>query len=198
MQFITVISLLFLAFCLVSSLLISVTLLRRSVLLKPDAATAAAADQSTIGLPPGTDAPDFEAIDLSGRTVTLQNYLGKKTLFTVISASCSGCRLLLPVYKKIAPPAKQAGIELVLVSDDKETKAREFLQEYDVDLPTIIAPAGTNRFVHDYALSTMPAYCLIDENGKVVAGGSNSPDAVDRYWQAITDVWLAQAAVQSA
>jgi peroxiredoxin len=122
-------------------------------------------------LKPGTPAPDFSVQTLDGKAVSLASYAGQATLFVAISSHCQPCQELLPELRTVAPRARRAGVELVLVSMDEEPETRSFVAEQGIELPVLLAPRQSNSFHIDYKTMGTPFYYLLDERGIVQAAG---------------------------
>ena len=97
----------------------------------------------------GEPAPDFTAETLDGEPVTLASYAGRAVVFVFISPSCEPCREYVPSYNALGPVARQAERELVLVSVASRTETREFVDEFAITLPVIVAPQAESSFMKD-------------------------------------------------
>src|SRR4051812_7859605 len=133
------------------------------------------------GLKKGTPAPDFTAQTLHGETVTRANYAGRSAAFLFVAPNCGPCREEAPALEALAPAARRAGVELVLVSIGEAGETQQFVDEFHLTLPVLVAPEGSNSFSKDYKSPGTPSYCLIDTRGTVVSAGF--PNMVDGEWQ---------------
>lgn len=123
----------------------------------------------------GCHAPRFAAHTLDGAPVGLGDYLGRKTLLLFTGGrGCRPCLDMLPEYETIYPSASVAGIEMVLVSVADQQETRKLVDEHGVSLPVIVAPRADNPFLDDYGVSSLPAYCLMDEQGVIRALGNQT------------------------
>lgn len=132
------------------------------------------------GLPPGQPAPAFSAPSLSGEMLTLHHYRGQKVLLLFIAAH-KLCRAHLPFYLSQLATAGSTGPTVVCVSADELARTRAFSEELRLTVPVLVAPRGQNAFLDDYHVLGTPAYCLLDEQGTVLAAGL--PSEYDRSWQ---------------
>lgn len=132
------------------------------------------------GLPPGQPAPAFSAPSLNGETRTLHHYRGQKVLLLFIAAH-KVCRIYLPLYLSQLTDAVAIGLAIVCVSADELERTRAFSEELHLTVPVLVAPREQNAFLDDYHVSGTPAYCLLDEQGLVLATGSLSEH--DLAWQ---------------
>ncbi|GIK56281.1 MAG: hypothetical protein BroJett015_19440 [Chloroflexota bacterium] len=131
----------------------------------------------------GSLAPDFEAETLNGKTVTLTDYARKSVAFVFISPACPPCIESIPTLNTLGPHARRAGVELVLVNTTSKADAAAFVEEYDVKLPVLVAPQGTNRFVDDYKVNGTPFFCFI-KNSRVESAGF-----LDNKWAILSQQW---------
>lgn len=148
-------------------------------------------------LPLGEPAPPFSARDLTGRTVSSEDYRGRETALVFLSPHCAPCRLEVPRLLSLAGVARQrAGAEILLVSDvgAEDTKAwlDKIVDEAQVELtvPVLLASRNTSQFHARYnPRAVTPYFCHIDSDGNVTArGGLHSP-----AWAAIARRWDAAA-----
>ena len=124
------------------------------------------------GLEKGTPAPNFTAETLAGEMVTLANYARKAVSFIFISPTCSPCVEKLPAMNDLATKAKQAGVELVLVSTDGEkADMAALVQKHHVTVPLLFAPFEHNSFARDYKAESTPFYCQLNQDGYVESSG---------------------------
>lgn len=137
----------------------------------------------------GAIAPDFKAETLRGDTISLKSYAGRSFALIFFRPSCEPCREELPSYEAIAPNARQAGIELVLVSIAAPEETHAFFDSTPVRLSVLVAPRASNTLSHDYQIAGTPTFCLVDADGHVLQSGYTS-DAFGE-WRQLTRAWRA-------
>lgn len=135
----------------------------------------------------GQPAPDFRAQTVSGETVTLSTFAGRKTAFIFISTNCAPCRQLLSRLELFKPRAAQTGVELVLVSADEMEETQVFVERLHVRLPVLVAPRNTNPLFDDYKATLTPSYCLVNEQGVVRSAGLLNAEGGE--WEALIGSW---------
>jgi peroxiredoxin len=141
------------------------------------------------GLAKKTPAPAFSAQTLGGETVTLASYAGRAVALIFFSTSCEPCREEAPKLEALAPWARQAGVELALVSVDEVEETRRFVDEFKLTLPVLVAPQGSNTFKKDYQVPATPFYYLINARGTIQSAGyPNNPGGA---WKKLADSWQA-------
>jgi methylamine dehydrogenase accessory protein MauD len=182
---------------LVSSLLLWIVVLLNLVLtlalIRRVNATSNRAPDLEVGPPVGEKAPDFKAHTLTGETVMLATYAGHPTTFIFFAPGCGPCRELLPSLKTLAPQTREAGAELVLVSEGTREATYALGKEMELDLPVLVAPRKENAFFDDYRITMTPSYCSLDEHGMVLSAGH--PDLHDQLWQTLMAGWHQRTAV---
>jgi len=144
------------------------------------------------GLKAGEMAPAFTAQTLSGEIVTHATYADQSMVFVFISTHCKPCRELLPTLEKLGPRARQAGVELVLVSGDELEDTRTLVKEMQIQLPVLVAPRASNSFFDDYKITSTPSYCHINEQNTVQSAGY--PGLQLMKWKALTESWITDEA----
>ncbi|MBY0124521.1 TlpA disulfide reductase family protein [Bacillus sp. S/N-304-OC-R1] len=101
-----------------------------------------------VGIEEGQLAPDFELSDISGKTVKLSDYKGKKVLLNFWATWCPPCKSEMPHMEKLHNKYKNDRFEILAVNVTTSEKNRN----------------NVDQFVEDYKLTfTVP----LDENGKV-------------------------------
>ena len=131
----------------------------------------------------GTEAPDFEAVDASGKTVRLSDFRGKIVALKFFATWCWTCRQSLPQTDALAK--KYADRDVVTLAVDIWNSRKAF------NAWTAATPYRAIRFVHDdrpqgqdaasllYHVAATPTEYLIDRDGKIVASfvGYEGPNA---------------------
>jgi peroxiredoxin len=124
-----------------------------------------------MGLPKGSSAPDFTAQALDGKTATLQNYLGKQTIFVFFSPNCQPCQEILPRLEALKHGAARAGVTLVLVSGRDMESTQTYIEQNKISLPVLVALIEDNPFMTDYKATATPSYCHINAEGRIASNG---------------------------
>lgn len=136
-------------------------------------------------------APNFVAETITGEKVTLESFAQRNVAFIFVDPACGPCREALPSYESLAPKAAQSNVDFVLISTADADLTRRFVDEYNIKLPTLIAPHESNPFMKDYLVTGTPSYCLIDREGKVQSTGS--PNLKWGKWKILAEAWEEQA-----
>ena len=135
----------------------------------------------------GQPAPEFKAENINGTTTTLSNYLEQGAVaFIFISPGCGPCRTKLPSLEALQFRTSQKNIQLVLVSEAEHAETVALVREFELTLPTLIAPRLSNPFMEDYKVVGTPYFCLVSSEGKVQATGS----LLGPEWDKFTSQWV--------
>jgi peroxiredoxin len=151
----------------------------------------------------GAQAPDFKAIDLNQRTVTLSQFKGKSVVLLDFWASwCVPCRESIPNLKTLYKKYHSKGFELIAVSEDENRKAWIDAVNQDSTSMWFHIPIAeqfakgpdyiTNDDVYkNYFVQAIPATMIIDKNGKIiyrhVGYSKESEESLDKQLSEIFD-----------
>jgi peroxiredoxin len=131
----------------------------------PDAQTPAQSASST-----GTNAPDFTASDVDGKTFHLSDHLGKSVvLLDFWSTFCEPCKAEFPHLRALYDDKKSKGFLVVGVAmDGPETIAdvHAFVKRFELDFPVVTDDDSRIASLYDPKKS-MPLSVLIGRSGKI-------------------------------
>lgn len=131
-------------------------------------ATATTADTS---LKTGTQATDFAARDIDGKTVRLSDYLGKQAvLLDFWSTFCEPCLAEMPHLRKLYNEQKAKGFVVLAISmDGPETVAEvpSFAKRNSMSFPVLLDEDSHIVSIYNPKKSA-PLSVLIDKRGMVV------------------------------
>ncbi|OJJ19839.1 hypothetical protein BKI52_15265 [marine bacterium AO1-C] len=116
----------------------------------------------------GAVAPNFTLIDVNGQKQSLTAYRGKYVVVEFWASWCLGCRIEYPKLKKIYATYKSQGLEILGVSDDRQTKQWKAAVTRD-QLPWPNLWIGQNKVRKDYNISNLPFNLLLDKQGRIIA-----------------------------
>jgi methylamine dehydrogenase accessory protein MauD len=117
----------------------------------------------------GSEAPDFELQDLSGRSLAQSAHRGRGLLLAVVSPTCSGCTKLVPAINAYLQAAAQ-GPPVWLICVGSDDACRGFASDHAVRAPVLRDVALT--VWNSYKLSTFPWVLSIDRKGVIQGSAS--------------------------
>ncbi|TDS64160.1 TlpA disulfide reductase family protein [Myroides indicus] len=114
----------------------------------------------------GDIAPDFSGKNPQGKTITLNNNLGKVTIVHFWAPWCPACRAKIHFLQEAYLNFKQKGLNIIsiCVGEDGE-EWRSEIKEYQLDWFHISDLAPIQDL---YGIQTIPTLFILDKNGKVL------------------------------
>ncbi|GMR18746.1 MAG: hypothetical protein BMS9Abin33_1186 [Gammaproteobacteria bacterium] len=114
----------------------------------------------------GEPAADFSIERFDGGSFQLSDYKGKPILINFFASWCVACGTEVPVLAKISPEYIKKGVVFVSVAiNDTETRARKFIDKYNLAFATGLDKSGKIR--RDYQIYGMPTTLLVDKQGTI-------------------------------
>ncbi|HET6486636.1 MAG TPA: TlpA disulfide reductase family protein [Spirochaetia bacterium] len=142
-------------------------------------ASARLPDPSPDLLPVGTKAPDFQLKTVMGESVKLSSFRGKTVLLEFFATWCPHCQAEAPYVMKIFQALPPVGFEVIGINVDSEDPASVFAFDHYFGIPyrTLLDPGGRpggytrpgtpGPTTRAYKISILPAFYVIDPNGRV-------------------------------
>lgn len=128
------------------------------LVLQPAGLSRAATEQNT-------PAPDFELIDLAGKTHRLADYRGKVVIINFWASWCPECLEEMPSLDRLYTRfSKQDLIVLGITSDRKKDPVLEVLKKIPVTYPLLLETGG-GVFIRKYIVIGLPTTVLVDRRG---------------------------------
>jgi cytochrome c biogenesis protein CcmG/thiol:disulfide interchange protein DsbE len=120
-------------------------------------------------------APDFEAVTLSGETITLSALRGQPVILNHWASWCPPCREEMPALQQIYTDFSEQGLIVLGVNttaQDSREAAGSFVAEYGLTFPI---PLDSNGDISRlYRLQALPTTYFIDSDGvirDIIIGG---------------------------
>ncbi len=140
-------------------------------LVAPDPASAQAED-TQLGLPPGTLAPDAQVEDLDGNTVSLLDIVGGGPALLEFWASwCEQCEALQPqideVQARFGDQVKVVAVAVAVAQSQR--RVRRHVEQHDPGYTYVYDAKG--EAVRAYQALTTSIVVLVDGEGRVVSTG---------------------------
>ncbi len=119
-----------------------------------------------------TLAPEFSIPDLSGETVSLEQYRGSVVLLDFWATWCPPCRMTIPVLVDLQQQYKNKGLVILGVSIDDPRQVSDhdltyFKKMTDINYPLL---RYTPKLMQDYFFGeqlSVPTMFVIDRNGHI-------------------------------
>ncbi|MGB8325034.1 MAG: redoxin domain-containing protein, partial [Candidatus Acidiferrum sp.] len=134
----------------------------------------------------GREAPDFNLLDLAGRSVRLSSARGKIILLDFWATWCGPCRNEMPTLMKIGSEYETKGLEIWGISDEKPSVVKHCLETNQWDLPVLVDPERNT--IDQFQVVGIPAIIIVGRDGRVVSyyTGEQSEQSlrtvIDRAW----------------
>jgi peroxiredoxin len=122
----------------------------------------------------GNRAPSFNLPDLDGRTVSLDQYRGRRVLLVFSDPKCGPCETLLPELVRFECEQNDGAIALIMVGRGEAEMNRRKAQDYGVNFPVVLQRHW--ELSAEYGIFATPAAFLIGPDGVIernVATGVN-------------------------
>lgn len=131
------------------------------------------------GLKAGTPAPSFSLPDLAGRTVSLEQYRGRRLLLVFSDPHCEPCDVLARELAGRRRERQHNQLDVLMISRGEVEENRRKASEHAIEFPIVIQPGW--RISKKYGIFATPVAFLVNENGvieKEVARGTDQILAV--------------------
>lgn len=117
----------------------------------------------------GKPAPDFEAMDLNGKTVGLSALKGKYVLIDFWATWCSPCVGELPRLQEAYRKYHQNGFDIVSVSlDETRSAVTDFVKSRKLPWIQLHNGSAGADLVDAFGVNSIPAAYLLNPDGKVI------------------------------
>ncbi|MBN1678859.1 MAG: TlpA family protein disulfide reductase [Anaerolineae bacterium] len=119
-------------------------------------------------------APDFSVtafdlarLDRPGERITLDSLKGQAVVINFWASYCAPCRDEAPMLERVWRDYRDQGVVMLGINtDDIESDALAYMDEYDITFPN--APDQGGRVEDDYRITGIPETFVIDRDGEIV------------------------------
>ena len=139
-----------------------------------------------VGTSKGQQAPDFEGVTLTGKTLRLSETRGKVVLINVFASWCGPCQLEAPHLAQVY--AELGGDDMIFIGLNLKESPEDiaaFKAEYGWEFPLVLNQDG--YLTEIYRPLGLPTSWLIDPNG-VIQYVHTGPVTAEMLTQVITDI----------
>ena len=118
----------------------------------------------------GTQFPDFDARDLSGKPLSITTRKGKVVMLDFWATWCGPCRAELPNVLEVYQKHHQDGFEIIGISlDEDRAKLENFIKDKNMTWPQFFdGQKWKNKLAAKYGVNSIPATYLLDGEGKII------------------------------
>jgi cytochrome c biogenesis protein CcmG, thiol:disulfide interchange protein DsbE len=130
-------------------------------------------------------APDFTLLDLSGKSVSLSQYLGKIVILDFWATWCPPCRMSIPELVQLQDKYKKKGLIVLGISVDSTDTKNDYLsafkEKYKINYAVLRVDDKTIEKYFGRSEVSIPALFIVNREGMVVDMHSGySPGAVEK------------------
>lgn len=132
-------------------------------------------------------APDFKLLDVDGKSVTLSSLKGKLVFLDFWASWCAPCRNSIPAVEKLYQKYKNDKIVFLGINlENNPDSTKRFASNTGMSYQILV---GNQKTVSAYGVRGIPAFFLIDHDGKIARSyvGFQS-DLADRWDTDIRDL----------
>ena len=124
------------------------------------------------GLEAGATAPPFTLPALTGGTISLDDYRGRRVLLVFVDPNCLPCDTAAPELERLY----RNGVEVLAISRGDVDANRAKAAEHGLTFPIALQRHWDTS--KDYGMFAVPIGYLIDEHGVLLSGAALGPDAI--------------------
>jgi thiol-disulfide isomerase/thioredoxin len=145
--------------------------------------------------PDGSNAIDFQKVDVNGKDVRLSDFKGKTVLLDFWGSWCGPCRASNPHLKKLYEKYQSKGFEIIAIAQEQKKLLSEartaWLKAIEEDGLTYINVLNNDgivkqNLVRDYNIMAFPTKILISNEGKILMRiTSSATDDIDHALEKI-------------
>jgi peroxiredoxin len=129
------------------------------------------------GLKAGTPAPVFHLPDLQGRTVSLQEYRGRRVLLVFSDPQCGPCDELAPHLVRLHREYANDGWGVIVVGRGNAEDNRRKAEQHSFEFPVLLQDRKW-KVSKEYGTVATPAAFLIGEDGVIASDAAVGRDAI--------------------
>lgn len=116
----------------------------------------------------GAAAPVFQAMDLTGNTVSLGDLRGQHLLIDVWATWCAPCKKLSPLFEKLAIKYKDQPVRFLALSVDRDESKWRISAKNKSESVLQWRVLDNGAFGQEYRASVIPQFIFIDPDGRFV------------------------------
>jgi peroxiredoxin len=129
------------------------------------------------GLQAGTRAPVFQLPDLQGRTVSLEEYRGRRVLLVFSDPQCGPCDELAPHLVRLHQEYAHNGRGVLVVGRGDAEENRRKAEQHGFQFPVLLQDRKW-KVAKEYGILATPAAFLVSEDGMIARDAAVGRDAI--------------------
>jgi peroxiredoxin len=128
------------------------------------------------GLKAGTPAPPFHLPDINGRTVSLEEFRGRKVLLVFTDPHCGPCDQVAPHLRQLHEQHLNNGLAVVMVGRGGLEENRRKAESHGFEFPVVLQQKW--HLSKKYGIFATPVAFLIDERGVIAKDVAKGVDEI--------------------
>ncbi len=112
----------------------------------------------------GTEAQDFETVDMDNNPIRLSDLKGSVVAINFWFIGCKPCIMEMPELNEIVHKFEGKDVKFIAIATDRKASLEKFAQRKQFDYNVI--PDGKD-LTKLYEISGYPTHCIIDQEGKI-------------------------------
>ena len=129
------------------------------------------------GLKAGTPAPVFQLPDLEGRTISLEEYRGKRVLLFFSDPQCGPCDELAPHLVRLHREGAKDGLGVMVVGRGSAEENRRKAEQHGMQFPVLLQDRKW-KVSKAYEILATPVAFLIGEDGVIARDAAVGREAI--------------------
>ncbi|WP_266203588.1 TlpA family protein disulfide reductase [Pontibacter kalidii] len=124
----------------------------------------------------GGQAPDFKLNDINGDTISLSDFKGSLVYLNFWRSDCGLCHVELPHLQRLT--GKMGNHKIVFLNvaiGDNEEQWRKLVEKKELQGEHVLAKGAAAELAKRYGLKDVPAYFLLDEEGRFISLKARRP-----------------------
>jgi len=128
------------------------------------------------GLKAGTPAPAFRLPDIHGRTVSLDDYRGRRVLLVFSDPNCGPCDELAPHLAGLHLSHGRNGLDFIMIGRGDAGENRRKAEQFGIQFPVVLQDKW--KLSKEYGIFATPVAFLVGEDGVILKNVAVGADAI--------------------
>jgi len=143
-------------------------------------------NEKTEVLKVGDPAPDFELVDMNGKTHQLSDYQGQGVFLNFWGTWCKPCEREFPLMDKQYQVYKEKGVQILAVNiAESDFVVQQYIDQRGLTFPVLIDK--TKSVMESFNINPLPTTFLINSEGKIekIITGEMTEEDIKSYMDQI-------------